>query len=327
MQQAEMVRTAMSWTFDDEVLTAERIRTAEDRLRTLLAAIPAARPILAQRPSRVERTRGGEVERLKVAVDAATTAARDSARLRVKALAARRVLDELESLQWNLAMSARTVAHVEARRLRNPLLSHEDLIQEGYIGLLRAAQRFDAERNIRFATYARWWVRAQIIRSIETKGRMVRLPGGAVEMIRKIRTIRQKYAQEGRAVDIETLAHETRLERQRVAELLQLEGSLHGQDVDPDNEDNPIQLHDEKELPDEAIGRQEAFDHVMQFVDSKLDDRERRILEQRYGLVGDDHRTMSDIGDELGISRERVRQIQSAALAYLRSVAFGGASA
>jgi RNA polymerase primary sigma factor len=65
----------------------------------------------------------------------------------------------------------------------------------------------------------------------------------------------------------------------------------------------------------------------MRFVDSKLDDRERRILEQRYGLVGDDHRTMSDIGDELGISRERVRQIQSAALAYLRSVAFGGASA
>ena len=70
-----------------------------------------------------------------------------------------------------------------------------------------------------------------------------------------------------------------------------------------------------------------AFDHVMRFVDSKLDDRERRILEQRYGLVGDDHRTMSDIGDELGISRERVRQIQSAALAYLQSVAFGGASA
>jgi RNA polymerase sigma factor (sigma-70 family) len=153
---------------------------------------------------------------------------------------------------------------------------------------------------------------------------MVRLPGGAVEMIRKIRTIRQRYAQEGRPVDIDTLARETRLERSRVAELLQLEGGLHGQDVDPDNEENPMQLHDDRELPDEAIGRQEAFDHVMRFVDTKLDDRERRILEQRYGLFGDDHRTMADIGDELGISRERVRQIQSGALAYLRSVAFGG---
>ncbi len=325
--QADMVRTAMPWTFEEEVQTAERIRAAETRLRALLSDIPAARPILTLRPTRVERTRGGEVERLKVAVDVAVAAAQKSARLRSKALAARRVLAELERDQWDLAMSARTVAHVEARRLRNPLVSAEDLIQEGYIGLLRAAQRFDAERNIRFATYARWWVRAQIIRSIETKGRMVRLPGGAVEMIRKIRTIRQRYAQEGRTVDIDTLAHETRLERQRVAELLQLEGGLHGQDVDPDNEDNPIQLHDERELPDEAIGRQEAFDHVMRFVDSKLDERERRILEQRYGLVGDDHRTMSDIGEELGISRERVRQIQSAALAYLRSVAFGGASA
>jgi RNA polymerase primary sigma factor len=325
--QADMVRTAMPWTFEEEAETAERIRASEARLRSLLSEIPAARPILSLRPTRVERTRGGEVERLRLAVDIATSANHKSARLRSAALAARRVLADLERDQWDLAMSARTVAHVEARRLRNPLVSGEDLVQEGYIGLLRAAQRFDASRNIRFATYARWWVRAQIIRSIETKGRMVRLPGGAVEMIRKIRTIRQRYAQEGRSVDIETLALETRLERQRVAELLQLEGGLHGQDVDPDNEDNPIQLHDERELPDEAIGRQEAFDHVMRFVDSKLDDRERRILEQRYGLVGDDHRTMSDIGDELGISRERVRQIQSAALAYLRSVAFGGASA
>ena len=325
--QADMVRTAMPWTFEEEAQTAERIRASEARLRTLLSEIPAARPILSLVPTRVERTRGGEVERLKLAVDVATSATQKSPQLRSRALAARRVLADLERDQWDLAMSARTVAHVEARRLRNPLVSGEDLVQEGYIGLLRAAQRFDAARNIRFATYARWWVRAQIIRSIETKGRMVRLPGGAVEMIRKIRTIRQRYAQEGRPVDIETLAHETRLERQRVAELLQLEGGLHGQDVDPDNEDNPIQLHDDKELPDEAIGRQEAFDHVMRFVDSKLDDRERRILEQRYGLIGDDHRTMSDIGDELGISRERVRQIQSAALAYLRSVAFGGASA
>jgi RNA polymerase primary sigma factor len=325
--QADMVRTLIPWTFEEEAETADRIRASEARLRTLLSQIPAARPILNLQPTRVERTRGGEVERLKLAVDVATSATMKSPRLRSTALAARRVLADLERDQWDLAMSARTVAHVEARRLRNPLVSSEDLVQEGYIGLLRAAQRFDAGRNIRFATYARWWVRAQIIRSIETKGRMVRLPGGAVEMIRKIRTIRQRYAQEGRPVDIETLAHETRLERQRVAELLQLEGGLHGQDVDPDNEDNPIQLHDDRELPDEAIGRQEAFDHVMQFVDSKLDDRERRILEQRYGLVGDDHRTMSDIGDELGISRERVRQIQSAALAYLRSVAFGGASA
>jgi RNA polymerase primary sigma factor len=325
--QADMARTVIPWTFEEEAETAERIRASEARLRTLLSQIPAARPILTLQPTRVERTRGGEVERLKLAVGVATSATQKSARLRSTALAARRVLDDLERDQWDLAMSARTVAHVEARRLRNPLVSGEDLVQEGYIGLLRAAQRFDAARKIRFATYARWWVRAQIIRSIETKGRMVRLPGGAVEMIRKIRTIRQRYAQEGRTIDIETLAHETRLERQRVAELLQLEGGLHGQDVDPDNEDNPIQLSDEHELPDEAIGRQEAFDHVMRFVDTKLDDRERRILEQRYGLVGDDHRTMSDIGDELGISRERVRQIQSAALAYLRSVAFGGASA
>jgi RNA polymerase sigma factor (sigma-70 family) len=325
--QADMVRTAIPWTFEEEAETAERIRASEARLRSLLSEIPAARPILTLRPTRVERTRGGEVERLRLAVDIATSATHKSARLRSTALLARRVLADLERDQWDLAMSARTVAHVEARRLRNPLVSGEDLVQEGYIGLLRAAQRFDAARKIRFATYARWWVRAQIIRSIETKGRMVRLPGGAVEMIRKIRTIRQRYAQEGRTVDIETLALETRLERQRVAELLQLEGGLHGQDVDPDNEENPIQLSDEHELPDEALGRQEAFDHVMRFVDSKLDDRERRILEQRYGLVGDEHRTMSDIGDELGISRERVRQIQSAALAYLRSVAFGGASA
>ena len=84
-------------------------------------------------------------------------------------------------------MSGRRIAHGEARKLAGPFMDEEDLVQEGYIGLLRAAKRFDPDRGIRFSTYARWWVRAQMTRAIDHTGRPVRLPGCAVEQTRNLR--------------------------------------------------------------------------------------------------------------------------------------------
>ena len=121
----------------------------------------------------------------------------DDPEIKAIAVQASRHWDEAESLRWQLAMSAMRIARGEARKLACSLMAEEDLVQEGYIGLLRAARRFDPDRGIRFTTYARWWVRAQMTRALETAGRMVRLPGGAVEQLRSLQRAMERLDQAG----------------------------------------------------------------------------------------------------------------------------------
>ena len=99
-------------------------------------------------------------------------------------------------------------------------------MQEGIIGLLRAAKRFDADRSIRFSTYARWWVRAQMTRALENGGRLVRLPGGAVEQIRNLRKAAANYQREGMEADINLLAEEVGIDPDRAEMLMGLGATL-----------------------------------------------------------------------------------------------------
>ena len=173
----------MRFDADQERNTGRAIRMAEMKTREVLAGIDSAEAILRARPKREERTRAGAIDRLEQAVLSVRSEARRTREpeLVESANQASRHWDEAESLRWQLAMSARRIARGEARKLTCSLMAEEDLVQEGYIGLLRAARRYDPDRGIRFTTYARWWVRAQMTRALETAGRMVRLPGGAVE--------------------------------------------------------------------------------------------------------------------------------------------------
>ena len=310
------------WTAEQEKDAARAILACEERAKAALATVPVAQEILQATPKRAERTRAGAVDRLEQAVEAAWSASKSDRSLRDAARAAKGAMAEAEAVRWRLAMSGRRIAHGEARKLAGPFMDEADLVQEGFIGLLRAAKRFEADRNIRFSTYARWWVRAQMTRAIDHHGRPVRLPGGAVEQTRNLRKVIQMYELAGDEYTIADLAREVGIEERRARFLL---GQGKTVSLDEPVEDGPRQrsmenfLEDEDAIhpEDEAIRVQElrrlfdAFGEV-------LTERHRHVLARRFGLDDDKFRTLSEVGKGLNLSRERVRQIEREALGRLR---------
>jgi RNA polymerase sigma factor (sigma-70 family) len=309
-------------TAEEEKMMARRIRRAEQIAREAIAGIPAADDILMRRPDRAERTRAGAVDRLEEAVKAVSRAARKDTELREDSRTAVSAWREAEDLRWRLAMSGRRIAHGEARKLAGPFMDEEDLVQEGYIGLLRAAKRFDPDRGIRFSTYARWWVRAQMTRAIDHTGRPVRLPGCAVEQTRNLRKAMKRFESIGVEYTTADLAMEVGIDKER-AELLLSQGNTISleQPVDDGPRPRPLDrfLSDDDAIqPDiEAINSQELVRMEEAFL-SLLTDRQRFVLTRRYGLDDGEFRTLSEVGKEMGLSRERVRQIEREALNRLR---------
>ena len=309
-------------TADQEKVMARRIRAAEQRALDAIRGLPVADEQLLRKPKRAERTRAGWVDRLEAAVLAVWKGHRNDAEYKVQARAARQAWAEVEAIRWELAMSGRRIAHGEARKLAGPFMDEADLVQEGYIGLLRAAKRFDPDRGIRFSTYARWWVRAQMTRAIDHTGRPVRLPGCAVEQTRNLRKAMKRFEDLGMDYSIADLADEVGIDKKR-AEFLLSQGQTVSMDQPVDDGPRARSLEhflaDETALdPDsEAIHAQELRRMLEAFHDV-LSDRHRYVLTRRYGLEDNQHRTLSQVGKGMNLSRERVRQIEREALTRLR---------
>lgn len=216
-----------------------------------------------------------------------------------------------------------------AHRFRNMGVPFLDLVQEGNLGLIRAVEKFDAERGFMFSTYAVWWIQQAMIRAIQNQARTVRLPSHICEQqVRYRRTREELFQQLGREPSAREVAGELALPLEQ-ADLL--EGSLapiasiHGQPGARDSISPEDSLSDD-EAPsaEEELDRERMASAVADLLDT-LDTRERKVVGWRFGLLGEaDPLTLGEVGRRLGISRERVRQIEASAFTRLRESAQGG---
>lgn len=212
-----------------------------------------------------------------------------------------------------------------AKGYHNPLAPFEDLVQEGAIGLMTAAERFDASKGYRFSTYATHWIRQAISRAIDNKAKAIRIPAHVSETLRRLERVRSAMLREqGEEPTAEQLAQRLKMSARKIAALLQASQEPVSLDMLVGDEENTTLaslLNDRTAInPQEVVLSGEMQEQLNRLL-SILTPREQEIMRRRLGFEEDSAQVLQEIGEQLHISRERVRQIEVQALKKLKYAA------
>ena len=230
--------------------------------------------------------------------------------------------EELYELKNQMIQSNLRLVVSIAKKYQNRGMSFLDLINEGNIGLIEAVERFDYSRGCRFSTYGTWWIRQAIIKSLADKGRVIRIPIHMLNSIKKCYYVAKELTQElGRNPTEKELADQMGIDEAKVKEVIQLSQETASLDttVDDDHMTRLSELikDDMTKEPMDAVFKSNVHE-TLNDVLGQLSEREKRIIEFRYGLNNKTPLTLEQTGRIMGITRERVRQIQEKAIVKLR---------
>ena len=210
-----------------------------------------------------------------------------------------------------------------AKSFKTPDVSLLDLIQEGNLGLIKAAAKYDHRKQVRFSTYASWWIKQSIVRSLSNKRRVIRLPHRKEEKLRKINKAYNALAQHfQRTPTMSEIADEIGMKEKDIESILALSGNVGSLSCSPGTDNGTLQelIEDTTYEPERELINNSLREETRRFLETLLE-KEKQILMYRFAFYGGKKYTLKRIGDELGISPETVRQIEIRALKKLRKCA------
>ena len=237
---------------------------------------------------------------------------------------ARRIrLGDFEARQTMIERNLRLVVNI-AKHYANRGLTLLDLVEEGNLGLIHALEKFDPERGFRFSTYATWWIRQNIERAIMNQSRTIRLPVHVIKelniYLRALRHLETHGVADPSSEDIAALTGHSVDDVRRIMQLNERVTSLDAPlDIDPSLSLGEAIADDNAHLPEDALQLEEVGRHVHEWM-TQLNDKQRWVIERRFGLNGQESCTLEDLALELKVTRERVRQIQMESLRILRQM-------